>query len=91
MKRRRIMGLAAFGAVAALTLAACSSGSSSAGGGSGGTKAFNAALTQVVNPSNSKNSGTISFGNSSTPASTPTRGTPTTPTCGTSRGCTRCR
>jgi peptide/nickel transport system substrate-binding protein len=71
MKRRKITGLAAFGAVAALGLAACSSGTSSgSGGGSGGTKAFNAALTQVVNPSNSKTSGTIAFGNSSTPDST---------------------
>jgi peptide/nickel transport system substrate-binding protein len=65
------MGLAAFGAVAALTLAACGGGSS--GGGGGGTSSssagFNAAVTSVVNPSTHKG-GTISFGLSSTPDST---------------------
>jgi peptide/nickel transport system substrate-binding protein len=73
MKRRKIMGLAAFGAVASLALAACGGGSTSTG--SGGTSSssgagFNAAVTGVVNPSNKKTSGTISFGNSTTPDST---------------------
>src|SRR5215469_8207293 len=68
MKRRKIMGLAAFGAVAALGLAACGGTSSSSGGGA--TSGFNAAITQVINPSNTKTSGTIAFGNTSTPDST---------------------
>jgi peptide/nickel transport system substrate-binding protein len=68
------MGLAAFGAVATLALAACGGGSSSGGsGGSGsgssGGAGFNAAVTGVVNPSSHKG-GTISFGLSSTPDST---------------------
>src|SRR5215467_5988904 len=73
MKRRRIMGLAAFGAVATLALAACGGGSSnsiSSGGGASGSAGFNAAVTSVVNPSSKKSSGTISFGLSSTPDST---------------------
>jgi peptide/nickel transport system substrate-binding protein len=73
MKRRRIMGLAAVGAVASLTLAACGGGSSSGGGGGGGGSSqaagFNAAVTGVVNPSSHKG-GAISFGLSSTPDST---------------------
>jgi peptide/nickel transport system substrate-binding protein len=74
MKRRKIMGLAAFGAVASLALAACG-GSSSSGGGSGsspaaGPSGFNAAVTGVVNPSSKKSTGTLSFGLSSTPDST---------------------
>src|SRR5215471_16836848 len=75
MKRRKIMGLAAFGAVASLALAACGGGSSSTGNSGGGTSSssasgFNAAVTGVVNPSNKKTTGTISFGNSTTPDST---------------------
>ena len=58
MRRRRTFGLAAFGAVAALALGACSSGgsSSSGGGGSGSTSStgFNAAVTSVINPSTAK-------------------------------------
>src|SRR5215469_10262882 len=69
MKRRKIMGLAAFGAVAALGLAACG-GSSSSGGGSGAASGFNAAITKVINPSDTKTNGTIAFGNTSTPDST---------------------
>ena len=72
MPRRSITGLAAVGAVAALALAACG-GSSSSGGGSGGSSSpagFNAAVTKIVNPSNTKTKGTIYFGNSSTPDST---------------------
>src|SRR5690348_15847575 len=74
MERRRIMGLAAFGAVATLALAACGGGSSSGGGsgsgsGSSSGAGFNAAVTGVVNPSSHKG-GTISFGLSSTPDST---------------------
>ena len=67
------MGLAALGASAALALAACSSGGSSSSGGGGGSTsapAFNAGVTSVVNPSSAKGSGTINFGNSSTPDST---------------------
>jgi peptide/nickel transport system substrate-binding protein len=72
MKRRRIMGLAAFGAVATLGIAACGGGSSSGGGGSTSSSGagFNAAVNKVVNPSDKKSSGTISFGLSSTPDST---------------------
>ncbi len=74
MPRRGFMGLAAAGAVAALALAACGGGSSSGGGGgsggSSGPAGFNAAITKVVNPSNTKTKGTIYFGNSSTPDST---------------------
>ncbi len=73
MKRRRTIGLAAFGAVAALVLAACggSSGGSSGNGGGGTTTTatYGAAITGVVNPSAHKG-GTLTFGNSSTPDST---------------------
>jgi peptide/nickel transport system substrate-binding protein len=65
MKGRKIMGLAAVGAAATLAIAACG-GSSSSGNG---TSSFNAAVTQVVNPSSHKG-GTISFGLTSTPDST---------------------
>src|SRR5690242_8775116 len=73
MPRRGFMGLAAVGAVATLALAACGGGSSGGGAGGGsssGPASFNAAVTKVVNPSNTKTSGTIYFGNSSTPDST---------------------
>jgi len=75
MKRRGFTGLAAVGAVATLALAACGGGgsSSSGGGGGGGTSTsagFNAAVTGVVNPSNHKSTGTLTFGLSSTPDST---------------------
>src|SRR5215831_8625588 len=74
MPRRRITGLAAVGAVATLALAACGGGSSGNGGGGGGgasgPSGFNTALAGVVNPSNHKTHGTLSFGNSSTPDST---------------------
>jgi peptide/nickel transport system substrate-binding protein len=64
MRRRRLYGLAAFGAAAALTLAACSSsGSSSSGGGGGGAAsgpAYGAGITSVVNPSTHKG-GTLTF------------------------------
>jgi len=75
MKRRKIMGLAAFGAVASLALAACGGGSTTGGGGSGSSPAagptgFNAAVTGVVNPSSKKSTGTLSCGLSSTPDST---------------------
>src|SRR5215469_9974600 len=67
------MGLAAFGAAATLALAACGGGStgSSGGGGGGpsGPAAFNAAVSGVINPSSHKSTGTITFGNSSTPDS----------------------
>jgi len=71
MKRHGIVAAAAFGAAAALALAACGGGSSSSGsGGPAGPAGFNAAITRVVNPSNAKTAGTITFGNSSTPDST---------------------
>jgi peptide/nickel transport system substrate-binding protein len=72
MKRRKIMGLAAFGAAGALVLAACSSSSSSSGSSSGGggtSSSFGAAVSSVVNPSTHKG-GTIIFDNSSAPDST---------------------
>jgi peptide/nickel transport system substrate-binding protein len=70
MHKFRITGLAAFGAAAALTIAACSSGTSSGGsGGSPGSAGFNAAVTGVVNPSMKKSTGTLSFGLTSTPDS----------------------
>ena len=70
MPRRSITGLAAVGAVAALALAACGGSSSSGSGGSSSPAGFNAAVTKIVNPSNTKTHGTIYFGNSSTPDST---------------------
>ncbi|HEY5987864.1 MAG TPA: ABC transporter substrate-binding protein [Streptosporangiaceae bacterium] len=60
MKRRRIMGVTAFGAVAALALAACSSSPS---GGGGTATGFNVGVTHVVNPSNHKG-GTLNFASS---------------------------
>src|SRR5919108_4425341 len=63
MRRRRTFGLAAFGAAAALTLAACSSGSSSSSTSptsSPGAVAYNAGVTSVVNPSTHKG-GTLTF------------------------------
>jgi peptide/nickel transport system substrate-binding protein len=72
MRRRRTIVLPALAAAAALALAAC--GGSSGGSGSGGNSSasatgYNAAVTQVVNPSSHKG-GTIAFGNSSAPDST---------------------
>ncbi|HEY2309186.1 MAG TPA: ABC transporter substrate-binding protein [Streptosporangiaceae bacterium] len=71
MRRRRIMGLAAFAAAGSLALAACSSSSSTAtgSGGSSSTAGFNSAITKVVNPS-TKTGGTIVYDNSSGPDST---------------------
>src|SRR5215472_10076276 len=71
MSRRRLTGLAAFGAAAALALAACGGGSSTTtgGGGSSGASGFNAAVTKSVNPSSHKG-GTIIYDNSSAPDST---------------------
>src|ERR1022692_3699205 len=70
MRRRKTIGLAAFGAVAALLLAACggSSGSSSSSSSSG-SSTYGSAITSVVSPSTHKG-GTLTFGNSSTPDST---------------------
>ncbi|MBX6384916.1 MAG: ABC transporter substrate-binding protein, partial [Microbispora sp.] len=67
---RRRLGVAATGAVLALAAAACGGGSgsgtsSSSGGAAGGSDAkseFNAALTQVVNPSDKKG-GILKFAN----------------------------
>jgi peptide/nickel transport system substrate-binding protein len=63
MKRRKTIGLAAFGTAAALVLAACgSSGSSSGGGGSSSntTSSYGAGVTGVVNPSTHKG-GTLTY------------------------------
>ncbi len=72
MKRRKIMGLAAFGAAGALVLAACGGGgssSSSSTGGGGTSPSFGAAVNSVFNPSSHKG-GTIIFDHSSAPDST---------------------
>jgi peptide/nickel transport system substrate-binding protein len=73
MRRRRTIGLAALGASVAIVLGACSSSTSSSGSSSPtsspGATGFNAAVTNVVNPSTAKG-GTINFGNSSAPDST---------------------
>ena len=69
MRRRKTIGLAAFGAVAALVLAACGGSSGSSSSGSSGSSTYGAAITSVVNPSTHKG-GTLTFGNSSTPDST---------------------
>jgi peptide/nickel transport system substrate-binding protein len=64
MRKRRTMGLAAFGVAAALALAACGGssggGSGSGSGGSSSNAAFNAGLTKVVNPSAQKG-GTLTY------------------------------
>src|SRR5215475_10170613 len=75
MRRRRTITLAALGLSGALALAACTtSGTTTTGGGtptsSPGASGFNAAVSSVVNPSTTKTSGTINFGNSSAPDST---------------------
>jgi peptide/nickel transport system substrate-binding protein len=67
MRRRRTIGLAAFGATAAIVLAAC--GSSGGPSPSPTSAGFNAASTSVVNPSSHKG-GTIIFDYSSVPDST---------------------
>jgi len=67
MTRRKIFGLGAVTAAAALTLAAC--GGSSSGGGSTAKASFNQGLTSVVN-SSSHTGGTMTFDLSSTPDST---------------------
>jgi peptide/nickel transport system substrate-binding protein len=70
MKRRRITGLAAFGAAGALVLAACGSGGGTSGtGGTSSSSSFGAAVNSVVAPSSHKG-GTIVFDNSSAPDST---------------------
>ncbi len=66
MNRRRIIPLAAAGAVAALGLAACGSAVKTA---TPSQVAYNAGNTSVVNPSAHKG-GTITFNNSSVPDST---------------------
>jgi peptide/nickel transport system substrate-binding protein len=66
MRRRRTIGLAAFGATAAIVLAACGGGSTSS---TTSAAAFNAAVTSVVNPSTATG-GTVIYDNSSTPDST---------------------
>lgn len=60
---RRVARLAAVGTVGALALAACSSGSSGGGtpSGSGGASGYNAAVSNIVNPS-SKTGGTLRLG-----------------------------
>jgi len=73
MERRGVIELAALGAVAVLTMAACDNG----GGSSPSTAGFNAAVTKIVNPSNHRG-GTLTFGLSSTPDSTDPGNTYTT-------------
>jgi ABC-type transport system substrate-binding protein len=72
MMRRKITGLFALGATAALTLAACG-GSSGSGGGnnnnSTSTTSYNQAMSSVVNPS-TKTGGTLTMDLSNTPDST---------------------
>jgi peptide/nickel transport system substrate-binding protein len=72
MARQRMAALVALGAAATLTIAACGGGSSGSGGSGGSSSGagFNAAVTKVVNPSNTKTTKTLSFGLSSTPDST---------------------
>ena len=77
MKRRSTTTAAlAVAAVAALTIAACSSSSTSSTGGTKGSStstvgapAFNAGITQAINPSNAKSSGTITMDAHNTPDS----------------------
>ena len=66
--RPRTIGLAAWGTVAALALAACGGGRGD-GSGSSSPAGYNAAITKVVNPSSHKG-GTLMFGDSGTPDST---------------------
>jgi peptide/nickel transport system substrate-binding protein len=66
--RPRTIGLAAWGTVAALALAACGGGRGD-GSGSSPSAGYNAAITKVVNPSSHKG-GTLTIGDSSTPDST---------------------
>jgi peptide/nickel transport system substrate-binding protein len=66
MMRRKVFGLGALTAAAALTLAACGGSSS---GGSGAKGSYNEGLTSVVNPSTTSG-GTITYDLSSTPDST---------------------
>jgi peptide/nickel transport system substrate-binding protein len=70
MKRKTTLGVTALGAVLALGLSACGGGAATtpgqsgaaSAGGSGAKAAFNAALTQVFNPSDKKG-GIIKFAN----------------------------
>ncbi len=76
MTRRRSLAIAACALATGLTLAACSSSTSSSGSGSAsstgtgasGSASFNAAVSNVVNPS-TKKGGTLTYANSSTPDS----------------------
>jgi peptide/nickel transport system substrate-binding protein len=72
MKRRSIFAATAAGAAAALLISACSSSGSSSGSSSStpttGAVAFNAGITSVVNPSNTKG-GTLTFDVRGTPDS----------------------
>jgi ABC-type transport system substrate-binding protein len=71
MKRRSIIATTAVGAVAALLISACSSSGSSSGSSTTpttGAVAFNAGISNVVNPSTQKG-GTLIYDNSSTPDS----------------------
>jgi peptide/nickel transport system substrate-binding protein len=70
MRRRRTIGPAALGAVAALVLAACgSSGGTSTTPATGSAAGYDAGITKVIQPSTHKG-GTIIYDNSSTPDST---------------------
>ncbi len=74
MRRRRTIGLAAFGAVAALALAACGGSGSSSGSSSEHRRRRRPGSTPRVTkrgqPVHATRAGRIDFGNSSTPDST---------------------
>src|SRR5258708_5734902 len=74
MNRSRILGLAAATAVGALVLAACGGSSGTGTAGNKTTPAaagqFNAGLSKVINPSNVKTNGTITFEDFGAPDST---------------------
>jgi len=71
MIRSKITGLAALGATAALTLAACGGSGGSSGSNSSSTStSYGQGLTSIINPSNTPSSGTLTFDLSNTPDST---------------------
>jgi peptide/nickel transport system substrate-binding protein len=71
MNRRKGLVLGALTATAALTLAACgSSTSGSKTASTTSTASFNEGITKVVNPSNTKTNGTLTFDMAVTPDST---------------------
>jgi peptide/nickel transport system substrate-binding protein len=75
MYKPKILGLGAVAAVGAMVLAACGGGGSSSSTTPGAAVHFNQGLTSVVNPSNHKSSGTITFEDFGAPDSTDPGGT----------------